>query len=237
MKKSAHITSICSITLKLCIFISMTIGLAFTISADDFTGRGTTFLYFTTQSNIWIGSTCLLFAVLMIIGLRSKKSLLKNWMFTLKFIFTVAITLTFLVMALLLTPDMIASGHGDFFFTPGNIFPHYVTPILAVIDFLLFDTVWKNRWTHSILAAIMPVYYLIFAFICSINGVVFTGGENVPYFFLNYDRLSWFRFTSKGPGVFWWIMILSIFVIGMGIVYIAANRQMRKMKFAKIAEE
>jgi len=237
MKKSAHITSICSITLKLCIFISMTTGLAFTISADDFTGRGTTFLYFTTQSNIWIGITCLLFAVLMIIGLRSKKSLLKNWMFTIKFIFTVAITLTFLVMALLLTPDMIASGYGDFFFTPGNIFPHYITPILAVIDFLFFDTVWQSRWTHSILAAIMPVYYLIFAFICSISGVIFTGGENVPYFFLNYDRLSWFRFTSKGPGVFWWIMILSIFVIGMGIVYIAANRQMRKMKFAKIAEE
>jgi len=236
MKKSAHIASICSITLKFCIFISMAIGLAFTIDPDDFTGKGTTFLYFTTQSNIWIGMTCLLFAVLMIIGLRSKKSLLKNWMFTVKFIFTVAITLTFLVMALLLTPEMIASGHGDYLFTPGNLFPHYVTPILAVIDFLLNDTGWQNRWTHSIFAAIMPVYYLIFAFICSFSGVVFSGGENVPYFFLNYDKLSWFGFTSRGPGVFWWILILTIFVIGMGIGYIAANRQMKKTKLAKIAE-
>jgi len=228
--------SICSICLKMCIFISIVIGLAYTLDARDLRGEGTTLLYFTTQSNIWIGSICLLFAVLMIIGLCIGKNLLKNWFYILKFMFTISITLTFLVMAFILTPDMMASGNGYYFLTPGNIFPHYVTPILAIADFILFDTAWINTFKDSFYAVIMPLYYLVFAFVCSFSGVIFSRGEKVPYYFLNYDKLTWFGFTSNGPGVFWWISILTVFIIGMGFGYIALNKFIKKTKFAKISD-
>ena len=236
MKNSILFKSVCSITLKICIFISMVIGLAYTLDAQDLKGKGTNLLYFTTQSNIWIGCLCLVFAVLMIIGLCIKKNLLKNWFYILKFMFTISITLTFLVMAFVLTPDMIARGFGYSFFVPGNIFPHYVTPLLAIADFILFDTEWINKYRNSFYAVIMPIYYLIFAFICSYNGVIFSRGEKVPYFFLNYDKLTWFGFTSNGPGVFWWISLLSVFIIGMGFGYIALNRFMKRTTFAKISD-
>ena len=236
MKNIFLVKSIGSIVLKLCVVISMAIGLGHTIRFEDFTGKSSSFLYFTIQSNIWIGITCLIFAVLAAVGLYTKKNLIKNWLYILKFMFTVAITLTFIVMALLLTPEAIARGDYIYLASPGNIFNHYITPILAIIDFALFDTAWKNRWINSFYAAIMPFYYLIFALICSFSGVIFSSGEKVPYFFLNYDKLTWFQFTSKGPGVFWWIIILTVFDIGMGFGFIAINKWMKRTKFAGIAD-
>gem|GEM_PF-3060535 len=55
----------------------------------------------------------------------------------------------------------------------------------------------------------------------------------MPYFFLDYDKLTWFQITADGPGVFWWIIILTILVIGMGFAFVALNKLMKKTRHAK----
>jgi hypothetical protein len=233
MENSAANKSTCSIALKLGVFVSMVIGVASTAGSQGFMHKGTSFLYFTIQSNLCIGGICLVFALLLVIGRFTNRSYIKNWMITLKFIFSVAISLTFIVMLLLLTPKMIASGQTAYLSTASNIFCHYATPLLAMMDFVFFDIAWRSRWRDAFYAVVMPFYYLIFAYTCSFNGVVFSGNEKVPYFFMNYDKLTWFRFTSNGPGVFWWILFLTIAVIAMGFGLVALNKRMKKTRFAE----
>lgn len=54
--------------------------------------------------------------------------------------------------------------------------------------------------------------YLGFVFICVGLNIRFNG-QLVPYFFLDYETLTWFNITEKGIGVFYYIIILLILVI------------------------
>lgn len=223
-----------SLLLKASVVISVIIGLSFSIGGGAFMGGATTLLYFTIQSNIWIGAICLVFLILEILELKTSKSLKKEWLYIIKFMFTVAITLTFLVFAFLLTPQLL-TVFPEYLATPGNICCHYLTPILAIIDFVLFDIKWNSKWYHSFYATVMPLYYLVFSMLCSTNGVIFDeAGSTVPYFFLNYETLGWLTVSSDGIGVVYWIFIILILVIGMGFGFYAINKAMKKSRFAQI---
>ena len=71
---------------------------------DGFSSAGQRLLYFTNLSNIWIGVTCLVISILSIIEIKLNKRLLKNHIYTLKYIFTVSITITGLIFCVLLAP-------------------------------------------------------------------------------------------------------------------------------------
>jgi hypothetical protein len=222
-----------SIILEFIIVICMCVGVYFTLGASQFLSKGYGLLYFTVQSNLWIGAICLVFAILKIIGLKTGRTDIPRWLYIIKYMFTTAVTFTFVVMALLLTPQLIRSGSTGYLASPSNIFSHYLTPILAIADFLFFDINWRSKWRDCLFTAVMPTYYLIFCLFCYRNGVVFDqNGARVPYFFLDAAKLTWFGFTKNGPGVFWWIVLLTLFGIGIGLAYIAIIR-----KIGKRAEE
>lgn len=232
--KQLFVKKISSIVVKLMIVISATIGILSTMGMGGFMGGTKTLLFFTVQSNIWIAAICLIFVVLEIIGWIKGINLKRNWLYIIKFMFTVSITLTFLVFAVLLAPQIIKI-YPSYLSTPSNLCCHYITPILAIIDFTLFDTDWDSKRKHSLFSAIMPLYYLVFSMICSVSGVAFDDkGTTVPYFFLDYKTFGWFRIGDGGIGVFYWIVIIVILVLGMGLGFYAINRLMKKTKFARI---
>jgi hypothetical protein len=95
----------------------------------------------------------------------------------------------------------------------GNLSVHFLVPALALLDFFLYDhRIKMNRW-QPLFALIMPAYYFAYAIIGSTIDGYFV--DFVPYFFLNYRELTWFGFTEKGFGVFYWFILLASAMAGL----------------------
>ena len=170
-------------------------------------------LFFTLQSNIWIGVTCIVGLALMIAKVR-----LTRWMYVVKFIFTVSITLTGVVYCTMLAPFL-----GNDAFTLASTLLHVIVPVASVADFLVYDCAGKYKWLDCLLATVPPFYYLAFAGVgFALNGD-FMEGNNYPYFFLDWGSPAGaFGFSKQSPyiGVFYYVLILLAFVIGIGALYV-----------------
>jgi len=188
-------------------FLSAFTGVFFQLYARNFVNGATIFRAFTTQSNIWIGSLCLVFLILDIKnkGLREYPV----WLYNLKFMFTTSIILTYIVFAVLLTPLMSFS----YLVSPSNIFLHVLTPIFAVIDYLVCDKgINKDKKYTYILPLIMPLLYAVFF----ISLYEILDELPVEYFFLDYRTYGWFDFRNNGIGVVYWTVIQCSFLVIIG---------------------
>ena len=209
---------ITSLVLKFIIALSATIGVVIQIASDS-----REWLFFTIQSNIWIGVTCIVGIVLIIC-----KAHIKKWMYSVKLIFTVSITLTGVVYCAILAPFL-----GDKAYTVVSVLLHVVVPIAAIADFVVYDCCVEYKRWECLTATIPPLYYLIFSTVGYIQNWSFGyGGHNYPYFFLNWGGPAGaFGFLNEFPymGVFYYVLVLLLFVVGMGALYVLiANRLTRK---------
>ena len=215
--KAMNARKITSLILKTIIVLSASYGIFLSLSSAP-----ATILYFTIQSNIWIGAACLAGIVLMI-----KKAEIKRWMYTVKLIFTVSITLTGVVYCVLLAP---ISGAGAY--SPVSVLTHVIVPAASVLDFAVYDypNLYKKR--ECLLATIPPFYYLAFAGVGYALGWDFNNGEKYPYFFLNWGSPAGaFGFSEESPyiGVVYYVMIMVVFVIAVGALYILLAHLIRKI--------
>ena len=83
-------------------------------------------MYFTNQSNLLMS----LVTAACIMGLLMGRAL-PRWMWTLKYVATVAVTLTYVGFHLLLMPMLWRSGHGDYYWSLSNMGVHVLAPLLA----------------------------------------------------------------------------------------------------------
>lgn len=215
---------ITSLILKCVIVISATVGV-YTSATDGFfafmSGKKV-FMYFTIQSNIAIALICAVGAILL---LRNKP--VKNGWFVIKFVFTVAITLTGAVFTFMLAPTL-----GDKAWNLRNILTHVVVPLASIADFFLTGVYGDIQKKHVPYVTLPPLAYVIYATIAYIAGWEFTPGKNYPYFFLNWDSPAGaFGFCNELPfmGCVWWIILLSLLILGVGLTYVLIlNRMKRK---------
>lgn len=211
--------------LKLLLIAAFITGYIDTAGSGEFMSQNS-LLYFTVQSNIWIAAVCALFAVFETVSLvRGRRLAIPNVLLTVKYMCTIAIALTFVVFSLILSPPLIAGGQAAYLATPGNICLHNAVPVIAIIDFILYDHGLKSSRKTFLLSAVLPLYYLAFALICSFSGVDFGGGAKVPYFFLDYERNGWFSIGGGKFGVVYWIVIMILLVLGMGLLFIAIKNK------------
>ncbi|MGB7595668.1 MAG: Pr6Pr family membrane protein, partial [Erysipelotrichaceae bacterium] len=168
------------------------------------------FKAFTIQSNVWIAAICLVFLLYNLSG-RDDWSI-PAWLYNIKFMLTVDITLTYLVFAVLLTPLMSVR----FLSSPANFFQHNLTSILALLDFMLCDRPYASKAKHIWLSLIMPLLYAVYFF----STYELTGIMPVAYFFLDYKKLGWFSIGGSGLGVGIWIIMLCglLLLIGLAIL-------------------
>jgi hypothetical protein len=162
---------------------------------------------------VWIASAAFVFVILDIkAGGRGQ---IPQVLYAIKFMFTASICLTFLVFSLILSPLMPKS----YLFSLPNLLLHNLTAFLALADFILCDRNFRPGKRTWLLAAVMPGIYLVFALLLSRMGARFSG-KAVPYFFLNYEKLGWFRIGSSGLGVVYWVAMIFFLVslIGLGLV-------------------
>lgn len=203
------------------------IGLYFTLFDSKGFMNADSFLYYTVQSNIF----AMLIAALAIVFeiRRLKGSEIPTWVWLLRLISTVAITLTFVVFSLLLTPELIAMGSGAYLLSPGNLCVHNLVPICAILDWCIFGSVNGIKKPLIYLSLLPAAAYCTFALVRCALGLTI-GGNPVPYFFLDYGRFGWLTIGKAGIGVVWWIIILAVAlaVMSWGFAAIAAKRQKAK---------
>lgn len=190
---------------------------------------GNNFLYFTTQSNLWIGIVCLGFAIKQIVGMIAPKlARIPVWARRMKFVFTVSITLTGAVFCVVLAPV-----YKGAFSDPVNVITHIVVPLFAVIDLLISERE-RLGGVSIVWSLVPPVYYLAFATVGFMLNWNFGGGNNYPYFFLNWgSSVGAFGIGGEGVyflGTFWWILIMIVIVCAIAAIYLAVIKRLASGK-------
>lgn len=223
MNELSKIQKFVSYVMKTVVVLSAAIGtiMSYYAGRDSFMGGSVVFMYFTIQSNIAIAIIC----AIGLCKLMKGSEVSKAW-YAVKFVGTVAITLTGLVFGLVLAPTL-----GTDAWNVQNTLTHLVVPVAAVIDFFVTSTVNEIRKRNVVLVTIPPILYAIYAGIGYVKDWQFAAGYNYPYFFLNWgSRAGAFGFTNELPfmGTAWWILLLLILLIGVGYGYLALADIMRK---------
>ena len=203
------------------------LGIIFTAQSSAFMGGGSDFFFFTVQSNIFIIAISLIFLVNEIVVLVTNKGFINQTLRHIKYVATVAITVTFLVFFTMLAPLMGV----DYLLSFNNFSLHAIVPMLAIIDFIIFDTDINLTYPNSLLATIAPISYVLFVYIGACFKLQY--GENLyyPYFFLDFET-NGFLF-EKGMGVIPWIIILLIGICGLGCLYCFIIKARQKSIFKK----
>ena len=213
MENNKRCQLIKSIVIKSVIILLIVVGLISLMTTTNFMSEST-LLYYTVQSNILVGAIIAVFLIFDIIKLIKKAEVkLPKFLCVIRLVGTSAIAVTFVVFSLMMLPTLIQSGYGMYLLSLNNICLHILVPIIAVVDWFMFDYGYKSNHFTFLYGGIMPMCYLIFVMICSVSGVTFADGSIVPYFFLNYETLGWFSIGSMKLGVFYWIVLLTIVVL------------------------
>lgn len=217
---------IIEVIVEFVLIIVSLLGIILSGMGSGFMGKGTGFLYFTIQSNITITCITIPYLISNLLQLLGKKGFFNRIIDVLKYIFTVAITITFLVYACALSPNMPLSYNLSF----KNLSVHFIVPILALIDFFVFDNGIIVTKKNCLYGLAMPFYYVLFFLFGIPLNFRYLEGSKAPYFFLNYERFGWFRIDSNGIGVVYWIIIATIFFIGLCYLFYVIQRALKKSK-------
>ena len=203
-----------------------------------------TFTYFTNLSNLTIcvalaGSLALDTVAFM----RARTSVDSNtstaWLdsksnswYIFKFMMTIAIAVTFTLYLCFLAPTN-KLGFVGAYLTNGcsSLCVHAIAPLLAIVDFVLFDYRFRSSRAHIYFATIPPLAYVAYAAMLSEFAGVRWGvhAMRAPYNFLNYGApAGWFGFapqtfnaTTLGVGVAYLLIIFTLIFIGVGRVFLA----------------
>ena len=206
--------TITKILIKAALIIIGVLGIVLTALSTAFMGGASVFFFFTVQSNIFIMLMALIFLINEVVVLITNKSFINQTILHIKYVATVAITVTFLVFFTMLAPLMGV----DYLLSFNNFSLHAIVPILAIVDFFLFDKDIKLTYKSSLLATISPICYVIFVYIGAIFKLEYSENLHYPYFFLNIDT-NGFLFEKGTMGIIPWIIILLGFIIGLGCLF------------------
>lgn len=186
--------------------------------------------FFTNLSNIFIDTMLFIF----IIYDLKKAKYIPQGMYLIKFMATISITLTFFVYMLLLAPTNSHGFIGAYLNNgAGSLCVHFITPVLSIIDFLLYSENYIPSEKHVYYSVVPPLVYVGFIVVLGqVFHIRWYGDMLAPYNFLNYGASTgWFGFnlsllSSKtlGIGTFYMIIILLIIFIGLGTLFLKLKR-------------
>ena len=204
-----------SYILKIVVFVSAVLGtiLSAISGRTAFMGGGSVFMYFTIQSNIALAVICAVGFVLLFRG----KSIPDRW-YTVKFVGTVAITLTGAVFCFVLAPTMANAA-----WTPANILTHVVVPLCSIADFFVTGVYGEIPKIKTLWVTVPPLVYAVYAGIGYALGWEFAPGVHYPYFFLNWGSPAGaLGFSKELPfmGCVWWILALLALLLLCGALYL-----------------
>lgn len=120
------------------------------------------FKFFTVDSNILMGITSLIFAILEYRIITKKEKKISSKLYTLKLVSTVGVMLTFLVTTCYLAPFLV----DNFFilFKNSNLFFHFIIPVISLITFVFFehaDIKFKDTFWGVLPVSLYAIFYIL----------------------------------------------------------------------------
>lgn len=189
------------------------------------------FTYFTNLSNIFIDVMLVIFLIYDIQGVKYRP----QGMYIIKFMATISITLTFLVYMFLLAPTNSHGFMGAYLHNgAGSLCVHFITPVLAIIDFIMYSYDYDAKEKHVFYAVVPPLIYV--GYVIVLGQCFYMRWDQTmlaPYNFLNYGaKTGWFGFdlslmghTTLGIGTFYMIIVLLVIFIGLGSLFLKIRRK------------
>ena len=153
-------------------------------------------VYYTMQSNV-LG--IILFAMLTAhtaIGLRRGSADSAGYFSRFEMVCVIDIMLTFVVFWVLLAPNLFTMVNEYNLWSFDNLAVHGITPLLCLIDYILFTQPRHLKYRDVYFVVIYPLVYLAGTSIAGLLGYVYSlspvDGKPVrfPYFFYDFDRLG-----------------------------------------------
>ena len=216
--------------MKIAVAVSAFYGVALgllTAKADGYTSTFSRLMYFTAQSNIWLG---VLYTVLALFCLSKRKNNGAGMrrLYFLRYVAFVNITVTCVVYCGVLAP--FAKPPFRPWALP-NVWTHILTPALAAVDFFVD----RKPIAHprAVLICLSPaVLYFSLASVLGALHVNFGRGEQFPYFFVNYlSPVGLFGFSKQIPyvmgSIYWYVLFGGVMSL-VAIVYKKASEGLDK---------
>lgn len=223
--QKSQLPSIIEILWKLILIIFASMGVYLQARDDGGLFSNHTFLYFTIISNMGTAIVFFIFFIVDVFERLKKDTFILKKLFTVKYIFTTAMTVTLIVSACFLAPFK----DSTYLFSMKNLSLHIFAPLITVIDFLMFDRQFVCKWKTIFLGFVLPILYLTVTLLLSIKGISYSNGTNYPYYFLDYNSLGWLTFGNGQLGVLWWILIISVIVFITSFLLIALKKFILKI--------
>jgi hypothetical protein len=199
-------------------------GIILTVSSSTVGGLWDMLSYYTIQSNIIV---LLFFVGLIIYSLCHRNQPLPPKYYTIKGAVMTCITLTLLIYHFVLLPTLFAMSTGaEYATSPSNALVHYVTPLLAIADWLLFDRKGSFRKLDPLFWTIIPWAYLGFSLIRAQFATFSYSGSHYPYFFIDIDLYGI-------PQVILNVLIIAVGYVALGYIILLIDRGLAKLKLTR----
>lgn len=212
------VKNIISLSLNFIVFLLSVIGflMMFFLGKDSgLSSHGFSSLrYFTVLSNLFMGLISFLVFISMLIAVKKKKEMSEKWL-VLSHAATVSVTITFLVVVFFLAIRAQLDGRGYFsMFRGSNLIFHFILPVLAILNFTIFEKGKK-----------MPFYSLFFAYIpIVLYGVFYVCNFYFHWVLSNDGNYDWYGFLSNGNALQLILVLLAFilitFLISFGLAFL-----------------
>ncbi len=206
-------------------FLGIALAMLFAVR-DGYSHWAPRLLYFTQQSNVWIGITALL-SLVFSPNERMCRPRIKRLLYCLKFIFTVSITLTGIVFCALLAP--FADNNP---WTLSSILTHVAVPLLSIADLFLDPYQTVRPLPDVPLSLLPPLFYFFVSYLLGQAGVDFGKGDPYPYFFLNFhSEVGLWGFADGNPpqiGSGYWIVSICLLILIIAFLYATLLKRHKK---------
>ena len=170
---------------------------------------------FTGLSNVFIGVVCLACAIYRIV---KKEMVLPKVLFILKIIALADITITFVITATYLAPSIGSSWWR--LYINNNIFNHFLTPLVAIITFILLEEYVEINW-KCCFYSLVPIGAYGIMYLINVYTHLTPEGKTS----LDYDIYGFCRF---GAGVLILFLIgFALLSFGLTYLYYFRNKQKR----------
>ena len=176
----------------------------------------TVFKYFTFQSNVFMGTVALVYAIYQLLIILNKRDKLPHVLLVFNHVGVTAVGLTFLIVIFFLAP-----GYGfDKMYNNANLFFHALVPIVAMINYMFLEKECSFKFINTLFSIIPSLLYGIVYFIVVVSLNAY-GDINIDFY----------MFGANGPliGAFNFIAVMSI-AYGFGVAIYFINRLVFKKR-------
>ena len=211
-----------SIIFKLLVVISLLAGIL--LNMVHTTSISAILSYYTLQSNI----VCLIMFLGIMIAIMSKNNYRTNSIYyLLKGGTIMAILITGITYQIALAPN---NFYMDISYTMrterywANLLVHVISPILVLLDYVLFDEKGNFKYYYPIIWLFLPLSYVIYVYSYSARGGSFYGiggSREFAYIFLDYNQIGY-------SGVFKSIIIIAILILLVSYFFVFLDRKLKR---------